>query len=306
MELSEAELASVRLVSADEKNPLPEVGKDGVPEGGKWYFTETENLTYDKYPIQAPAGQLTAPMQPREAKLYIKEFFVQCHKVENLLVAATIRSDNYEHFYSNPGKDDGEHNRKALNLVAIKPPSGGTGGHTLFVLTGPTRVKPEGGGADEDILVSDDYYLLKLQIENKDIDIKKIQFVGNNSMVKWESNTQLEDVHSITGHAFRYEADPDDPNDKGDPNARTLHIDPILQRRLPAPISPVVDPNNPLPKGQVLFSLHRRQYWQYDKYAKPDFESALNLIVYDVFGNKHQVYVGFDGNDRNKLKIIGA
>ncbi|WP_448118936.1 hypothetical protein [Pseudomonas serbica] len=306
LELSEAELASVRLVSADEKNPLPEVGKDGVPEGGKWYFTETENLTYDKYPIQAPAGQLTAPMQPREAKLYTKEFFVQCHKVENLLVAATIRSDNYEHFYSNPGKDDGEHNRKALNLVAIKPPSGGTGGHTLFVLTGPMRVKPEGGGADEDVLVSDDYYYLKLQIENKDIDIKKIQFVGNNSMVKWESNTQLEDVHSITGHAFRYEADPDDPNDKGDPNARTLHIDTILQRRLPAPISPFVDPNSPLPKGQVLFSLHRRQYWQYDKYAKSDFESALNLIVYDVFGNKHEVYIGFDGNDRNKLKIIGA
>jgi hypothetical protein len=306
LELSEAELASVRLVSADEKNPLPEVGKDGVPEGGKWYFTETENLTYDKYPIQAPAGQLTAPMQPREAKLYTKEFFVQCHKVENLLVAATIRSDNYEHFYSNPGKDDGEHNRKALNLVAIKPPSGGTGGHTLFVLTGPTRVKPEGGGADEDVLVSDDYYYLKLQIENKDVDIKKIQFVGNNSMVKWESNTQLEDVHSITGHAFRYEADPDDPNDKGDPNAKTLHIDTILQRRLPAPISPFVDPNSPLPKGQVLFSLHRRQYWQYDKYAKSDFESALNLIVYDVFGNKHEVYIGFDGNDRNKLKIIGA
>ncbi|WP_448144964.1 hypothetical protein [Pseudomonas silesiensis] len=306
LELSDAEYDSIRLVSANDHVALPEVGKDGVPQGRKWHYTETEN-DYDKYPASVVASQPAASSPTREAKRYTKEFFVQCHKVENLLVAATIRNDNNQRFYSNPGDDDDEQSKKVLNLTAVQPAEGGPGGQTLFELTGPTRVSPDGADTGDDFtLESIDYYYLRLLIKGEQVAIRKIEFVGNNSLVKWESNTQLEDVYSITGHAFRYAPDPEDPTDEGDPDAKLLRIDPILVRRLNNLPDPLVNPSATVPKGEVLFSLHRCQYWIYDKYTKSDFDSTLDVIVYDAYGNKHNVLIGFDGNNRNKLKIVGT
>ncbi|MHC8305648.1 hypothetical protein [Pseudomonas sp. PB3P13] len=301
LELSEDEYKSISLVSAEQHIPLPEVGEDGVPEGGKWYFTEDPN-GYKPHPDSATAHQLTAaPGQPRVATMHIKEFFVQCHKVENLMVAASIRSDNYETFYSNPGTSDGEVNHKARNLVAVEPPEGGTIGQVVLTFgdNPPTRV--EGDKDDEVDLNTTDYYYLKLLVRGVQVGIKSIEFDRNTSMIKWESDTQLEDVYSITGYALA-----DDKDDRGN---QILHIDEILLRRLgpntqvPAPI---VNPSAPVPKGQVLFSLHRREYWQFDKYAKADFDTSLHVKVIDDYGNRHSVRIGFDGVDRNKLKIIGS
>lgn len=306
LELSDAEYDSIRLVTANDHVALPPVGRDGVPQGRKWHYTETEN-DYDKYPASVVASQPAASSPTRAAKLYTKEFFVQCHKVENLLVAATIRNDNNERFYSNTGDHDDEQSKQVRNLIAVQPPEGGTGGQTLFELTGPTRVFPDGADTGDDYtLESIDYYYLRLLIKGEQVAIRKIEFVGNNSLVKWESNTQLEDVYSITGHAFRYAPDPEDPTDKGDPDAKLLRIDPILVRRLNNPPDPLVNPSATVPKGEVLFSLHRCQYWRYDKYTKSDFDSTLELNVYDAYGNKHNVLIGFDGNNRNKLKMVGA
>jgi hypothetical protein len=300
VELSESEYASIRLVSADQKIPLPEVGEDGVPEGNKWYYTEAEN-TYDTYPHQNVASPLEVQGN-RPKGVQVKEFFVQCHKVENLRVAAMLRSDNYEDFYSNPSPDDGEANRKVINLVAVKPPDAGTVGGVVFTFgdpgSWPTRV--EGDPDDENDLSTLDYYYLKLLIKQVQVGIKTIKFIGNTSMVKWESDTSLEDVHSITGYALA-----DDKNDQGE---TILHIDEILMRRLSGQLQlPVetVKPGSPVPRGEVLFSLQRREYWRYDRYAKSDFDAALNVIVYDTYGNKHSVRIGFDGVNRNKLKVIG-
>ncbi|CAI8909325.1 Structural protein [Pseudomonas sp. IT-P258] len=298
LELSDAEYKSIRLVSAYEKNPLPEVGEGGVPEGGKWYVTETEN-GYRPHPDLVTA-QPTGAGQTREANMYIKEFFVQCHKVENLMVSATIRSDSRETFYSNPSKDDGEHNHKTRNLIAVAPPDGGVGGQVVLTFGDNPATRVE-GGADEDDMNTTDYYYLKLMIKGVQEKIKDIQFVGNSSMIKWESDTQLEDIYSITGYAL-----PDVKNAQGQ---QILHIDDILLRRLgdktQSPL-PFVNPGYPVPEGQVLFSLHRREYYQYDRYAKADFDAALHVIVIDVYGNKHSVRIGFDGTNRNKLKIIGS
>ncbi|MHA6235337.1 hypothetical protein [Pseudomonas fluorescens group sp. PF-69] len=298
LELSEAEYKSIRLVSADEKNPLPEVGKDGVPEGGKWYVSETEN-GYRPHPDLVTA-QPTLAGQTRAPTMYVKEFFVQCHKVENLMVSASIRSDNRETFYSNPSKDDGEHNNKTCNLVAVAPPEGGTVGQVLLTFGDGEPLRVEGDG-DDVTLNNTYYYYLKLMIKGVQVRIKDIEFVGNSSMVKWESDTQLEDVFSITGYALS-----DVKNAQGQ---QILHIDDILLRRLDSRIQvplPIVNPSFPVPEGQVLFSLHRREYWQFDRYAKADFDTSLHVIVIDVYGNKHSVRIGFDGNNRNKLRIIGA
>ncbi|WP_448144965.1 hypothetical protein [Pseudomonas silesiensis] len=306
LELSPDEYDSIMLVSANDHVALSPVGTDGVPQGRKWHYNENEN-DYDKYPASVIASQPAVSSPTREAKRYTKEFFVQCHKVENLLVAATIRNDNNQRFYSNPGDDDDEQSKKVLNLIAVQPPEGGTGGQTLFELTGPTRVFPDGADSGDDYtLESIDYYYLKLLIKGTKVDIKKIEFVGNSSMLKWESNTHLEDVYSITGHAFRHAPDPEDPDDKGDPDAKLLRIDPILLRRLNNPPDSLVLPSAPVPKGEALFSLHRCQYWRYDKYAKSDFDSTLELIIHDAYGNRHGVTIGFDGNNRNKLKIVGT
>lgn len=294
-ELSESEYESIKLVSAEQKVALPEVGEDGVPEGNKWHYTETQNI-YNPYPHPV-VSQEDPPNRPKG--LVVKEFFVQCHKIEDLRVAARLRSDSYETIYSNPG-DVGEPDHKVINLVAVEPPDAGTIGGVVFTFgdpgNWPVRVD---GGDDEDDLNTLDYYYLKLLIMQKQVEIKKVQFVGNTSMVKWESNTTLEDVHSITGYAVA-----DDTNDQGD---TILHVDEILMRRLGGQHHiphETVHPSYPVPKGEVLFSLQRREYWQFDRYAKSDFDRALDLIVFDVYGNRHSVRIGFEGVNRNKLRIV--
>lgn len=297
LELSDTEFDSIRLVSANEHIALPETGEDGVPEGGKWHYNATEN-GYKQFPDLVAHSPSTTPGQTRAAKMHIKEFFVQCHKVESLLVSARIRSDSGEFFFSNPNKDDGEVNKKAINLVAAPPPDSGEIGQVILTFGDkePDRVE---GYEDDFTLENTYYYFLKLLIRGVQVPIKNIQFVGNSSMVKWESDTQLEDVHSITGYAL--------PNDRNSEGQQILHIDEILVRRLggTAP-TPIVNPSWPVPDGQVLFSLHRRQHWRYDKYTKSDFDSALKVLVYDVYGNKHSVNISFEGSNRNRLKINGS
>lgn len=300
-ELSEDEYKSIKLVSAAQKVALPEVGEDGVPENNKWHYTETRN-DFDFYPYAVTASN--PEQQPNRPKNeVVKEFFVQTHSVENLRIAAMLRTDNYEPIYTNGEAGDGEANRKVINLVAVQPPEGGTVGGTVFTFGNPgewpVRVG-DGDPDDENDLTTLDYYFLKLLINQKQVAIKKVKFVGNSSMVKWESDTMLEEIHSITGYAMR-----DDKNDQG----RTiLHTDEILLRRLVGQLDApqeTVDPGNPVPEGQVLISLQRREYWRYDRYVKSDFDRALDLIVFDAYGNRHSVQIGFEGINRNKLRIVG-
>jgi hypothetical protein len=289
-QLSDSEYESIRLVSADQRLPLEEVGEGGVPKDGRWHFNVAEN-EYEKYPQQNPA------VKERTNAVQVKEFFVQCHKVENLRVAALLYNDNLRPFYSNDEPGDGEENRKVINLIAVQPPEGGTEGGVSFTLSEPTRV--EGGGDDEDMSTLD-YYHLKLLINGVQVAIKDIEFTSNASMVRWETNTTLEDIHSITGYAIR-----NDLNEDGD---TILHIDEKIMRRiaqqtqLPAE---TVSPTHPVPAGEVLFSLQRREYWRYDQYIKAEFDAAIQAMVFDKFGNKHSVNIGFDGTNRNQLKIIG-
>jgi hypothetical protein len=299
-ELSDEEYKSIKLVSAVQKVALPEVGESGVREGNKWHYNETRNeFNFYSHQVTAsnPQEQSNRPKNER-----VKEFFVQTHDVENLRIAAMLRSDNHETKYSNEGAEDGEANRKVINLVAVQPPEGGTVGGIVFTFGNPgewpVRVG-DGDPDDENDLTTLDYYFLKLVINQKQVAIKKVQFVGNSSMVKWESDTLFEDIHSITGYAMR-----DDKNDQG---KTILHIDEILLRRLVGQLDApqeTVDPGYPIPEGQVLFSLQRREYWQYDRYAKSDFDRALDLIVFDAYGNRHSVQIGFEGINRNKLRIV--
>ncbi|SFB39501.1 hypothetical protein SAMN03159488_03487 [Pseudomonas sp. NFIX10] len=294
-ELSESEIESIKLVSAEQKIPLPEVGEDGVPEGNKWYYTESENI-YERYP-HPTLSQEDPPKRPKG--MVVKEFFVQCHKVEDLRVAAMLRSDNYETFYSNPGSE-GDADRKVINLHAVEPPEAGTSGGVLLTFgdKGPTRV--DGDEDDEKDLTTLDYYYLKLLINQRQVPIKKIQFVGNSSMVKWESDTTLEDIHSITGYAIA--------NDRDNQGKIILHTDEILKRRLVGQVNApeeTVRDDSDVPIGEVLFSLQRREYWRYDRYAKSDFDKPLDVIVFDKYGNRHSVKIGFDGTNRNKLAIVG-
>lgn len=299
VKLSQTEYDSICLVTAEQKVPLPEVGEAGVPEGGKWYYTEAKN-TYETYPHQSltSAGDVQAP-EPIENE--VKEFFVQCHNVENLRIAAKLTSDSYQEFYSNPDKNDGEVNNKVINLIAVKPPAGGSVGSVVFTFDNgdsyPTRV--EGPGEYDDVLDTLDYYYLKLLIKSELVEIRKIVFEKNSSMVKWESDTTLEDIHSVVGYAFG-----DDKNDQGQ---MRLHVQDEVMRKLTdqsnLPKSIVISGKEP-PVGQVLFSLQRRQYWQFDKYVKADFDTAIPLVVYDVYGNKHTLRITFDGVNRNRLSLL--
>ena len=299
--VSESEFESIKLVTAEQKVSLPEVGEDGVPEGGKWHYTEVRN-TYDPYPTNLTPASNQEMQQNRPKGMVLKEFFVQTHSIEDLRVSARIRSDSFETLYSNPTPEDST-GTKVIDLFAVEPPEGGSGGVTAFTFgdpgTWPVRVDAD-DPEDENDLTTLDYYYLKLMIRNTQVPIRKVQFVGNCSMVKWESDTTLEDVHSITGYAFA--------GDENENKETILHIDEILYRRLLGQLNvpeQTVDPGNPVPPGVVLFSLQRREFWRYDGYAKSDFDRALDVIVFDRYGNRHNVKIGFDGNNRNKLRIIG-
>ena len=300
VELSDAELASLCLVTADQKIPLPQVGVGGVAKGNKWHCTDRADELYDPYPRQGFVSPVMVKTHSTKG-VQVKEFYVQCHKIEDLRVAAMLISDSYRPFYTNGGTDDGEANRKVINLVAKEPPQGGTVGGVVLTFGNPgewpTRVE---GGQDDDDLSSLDYYYLKLKVHDVQKIIKRIEFGGNASMVKWESNTTLEDVHSFTGYSFG-----DEKNEQGD---SILHVDEILLRRIDGQVQPprlTVDRGYPVPAGQVLFSVQRREYWQYDRYMKADFDRALDVSVYDNYGNKHPVQIGFEGTNRNRLKIVG-
>ncbi|WP_143520721.1 hypothetical protein [Pseudomonas lundensis] len=285
--LSQAEFDSIRLVTADEHVALPEVGQGGVPEGGKWHFTETEN-TFNKYPGSTVVS--VARTQVHNDSLVVKEFFVQCHKVEDLRIAAKIVNDSYGPFYSNTTDDDGELGRKVITLYAVEPPFGGSEGMTQLMFGElPKRVS---GGKDEMTLNTLDYYYLKLLIDNTHVPIHKVEFAGAISMVKWESETSLEDVHSITGYSF------------GDD---LVHYDYNLLSKLAGqsyfPVS-TVHPSHDTPDGEVLITLQRREHWRYDKYTSRTFAKALSVTVYDVSGNKYSTSIGF-GEDRNTL-VVGT
>ncbi|WLG99811.1 hypothetical protein PSH92_20960 [Pseudomonas beijingensis] len=299
-EVSESEFESIKLVTAEQKVSLPEVGEDGVPEGGKWHYTEARN-SYDPYPHQTPAlNQETQQNRPKG--MVVKEFFVQTHNIEDLRVSARIRSDSFDTLYSNPTPEDSS-GSKVVDLFAVEPPEAGGGGITAFTFETPGvewPVRVEGDKDDENDLTTLDYYYLKLMIRNVQVPIRKVQFVGNCSMVKWESDTTLEDVHSITGYAIAGDANED--------GKTILHIDEILSRRLLGQLDvpkEVVDQRYDVPPGEVLFSLQRREFWRYDGYVKSDFERALDVIVFDRYGNLHSVKIGFEGINRNKLRIIG-
>jgi len=285
--LSQAEFDSIRLVTADEHVALPEVGQGGVPEGGKWHFTETEN-TFNKYPGSSVVS--VARTQVHNDSLVVKEFFVQCHKVEDLRIAAKIVNDSYGPMYSNTTDDDGELGRKVITLYAVEPPFGGSEGMTQLMFGEvPKRVS---GEKDEMTLNSLDYYYLKLLIDNTQVPIHKVEFAGAVSMVKWESETSLEDVHSITGYSF------------GDD---LVHYDYNLLSKLAGqsyfPVS-TVHPSHETPKGEVLITLQRREHWRHDKYTSRTFAKALSVTVYDVSGNKYSTSIGF-GEDRNTL-VVGT
>lgn len=297
IDLSPSEYESICLVSADQKHPLPLVGKAGVAEGEKWHYTLDEDKRYDKFPSAGALDSEGHAVAPRDVKP--KTFYVQCHSVEDLRISARLRSDNGEYFYSNPRPSDGEADGKVIRLTAVKPPVGGVVGQVAFTFDEgqgakvPTRVE---GQADDEDLSTLDYWYLKLVIQGVQTQIRGIEFVGNSSMVRWESNSSLEDVHSITGYAKHGDID-------GEGRTR-LHFDPVLYRRVPGVRpAPTVHPSQPTRAGQVLFSLERREYWNFDPVAKRQFDTSLKAIVYDAYGNRHPVGIGFDGNDRNNLKI---
>ena len=298
VELSDTEFASLCLVTADQYIPLPEVGMGGVPKGKKWHYTEQVNELYDPYPHLGPVSPVEVTNHLTEV-VQVKEFYVQCHSIENLRITAMLLSDSYLPYYSNV--DGGsDRNKTEIQLVAKEPPVGGTVGGVALTFANtsqwPRRVE---GDADEDDLSTLDYYYLKLKIHEVQKKIKRVEFNGNTSMLKWESDTTLEDVHSLTGYSFG-----DQKNEQGE---TILHVDDILLRRINGQVQPprlIVHPNNPVPDGEVLFSVQRREYWQYDRYVNADFSKALDVSVYDNYGNKHSVKIGFDGTNRNRINIV--
>jgi hypothetical protein len=52
-------------------------------------------------------------------------------------------------------------------------------------------------------------------------------------------------------------------------------------------------PGKEVPNGELLISLHRCEYWNFDLGCEPDYTKGLTLIIHDVSGNRHRVRVNF-------------
>jgi hypothetical protein len=282
--ISETELNSIQLLAKDENNewqPLPRTGKSGVPEGGEWGYGIEAN-DYIQYP--APP---VAPGRHRPTALDVgyASFYVQSRASGTLQIAASMRGDDGLTYLSTVEGDHSDPER-TITLRAEDPPDFANSAYTFDVVrvagadAGDDNNDGENDGNDRD-LVTVDYYLLKLVLYDEQILIKHVEFAAAKSMVQWESRQFDEDVCSFTGYAVA--------------GSNALNFDPLLYARMPENIKPKKElvPGKEVPNGELLISLHRCEYWNFDLGCEPDYTKGLTLIIHDVSGNRHRVRVNF-------------
>ncbi|WP_095149320.1 hypothetical protein [Pseudomonas sp. Irchel s3a18] len=292
VEVSDEEMASIQLVRKDEHGkwlPLDRVGLSGVPEGGGWAYNLEAN-DYDPYPPVTGHEQPTGGAVPHERTAL---FYVQSRAMGTLEIAASLRGDNGITYLSN-GVGDPSAPERTITLSCEEPPDYSGAVYTLT----PKRMEGADDGFDAEFenqgndkdLTTVDYYLLRLEIDRVIIPIRKVEFLAAKSMVQWESRQLDEDVCSFTGYAYA--------------GSRELRFDPLLYARIPEPLRPdkEIDRSFVIPSGQLMLSLHRCEYWKFDKGCEPDYTVGLDLIIHDHYGSRHRVKIDFKNpSNRNSL-----
>ena len=292
VEASDEEMASIQLVRKDEHGkwlPLDRVGLSGVPEGGGWAYNLEAN-DYDPYP---PVTGHEQPARGAVPHARTASFYVQSRAMGTLEIAASLRGDNGITYLSN-GVGDPSAPDRTITLSCEEPPDYSGAVYTLT----PKRMEGadekfdaefENPGNDKD-LTTVDYYLLRMEIDRVIIPIRKVEFLAAKSMVQWESRQLDEDVCSFTGYAYA--------------GSRELRFDPLLYARIPEPLRPdkEIDRSFVIPSGQLMLSLHRCEYWKFDKGCEPDYTVGLDLIIHDHYGSRHRVKIDFKNpSNRNSL-----
>jgi hypothetical protein len=294
VDISDEELDSIQLVT-ENWVPLKQVGKDGVPPAPEnpdapwdpWGYSNTRN-PYRAY--QGQKSELSVVETGRSQNGRSRTFYVQTRANTKLKIAAYLRGDNGLPYYSNEAGGSVADKR----LIEITPePAPNFVGSVLKMKSIRAVHQSE--------MSTIDYYYLELNYNNALVRFKTIEFPAAKSIVQWESRQFDEDICSFTGYALE--------------NSSVLNFDPLLYARMPnvpAPEEGEVDkrvrpdktviPGRECPEGQLLISLHRTQYWNFDIGCEPDYTEGLNLPVLDIDGNRHLVKVNFrTPTDRNTL-----
>jgi hypothetical protein len=293
--ISESELASIQLLAKDENDdwqPLPRTGRSGVPEGGKWGYGIEAN-DYIQYPVsQGDPGRHA----PAALDVGYVTFYVQSRASGTLQIAASMRGDDGLTYLSTMEGDPGDSER-TITFRAVDPVDFADSVYTYNVLrvAGTDEEDDdndgENDGNDKD-LVTVDYYFLKLELYDDQILIHHVEFEAAKSIVQWESRQFNEDVCSFTGYALA--------------GSRVLNFDPLLYARIPENIRPKKEllQNKVVPPGELLFSLHRCEYWNFDLACEPDYTGGLIVLIYDDSGNRHRLKVNFKSPlNRNSLEF---
>lgn len=159
-------------------------------------------------------------------------------------------------------------------------------------------------------LTTCDYWTLRHElpsIPSLPIPIVRLEWAADLMQVKWESEQNNEDLFSYLGFALIESANT--------PNAldfASVLFDPLLYNRTEATVQPrfqVIDRVHAPSPGQVLISVNRVTnifYRQRKKIADENndvfpFENQGVLTLWDEFGNKMRLLIGFETTNRNKI-----
>jgi hypothetical protein len=297
VDVSDAELASIRLVTKNHVR-LKQVGKDGVPPKpadpeAAWDPWGSNNTKNEFLQFSGQKQEAETAVSSRGPNGRTRTFYVQTRANTKLEIAAFMLGDNGLPYYSNEDGGSVIDGR----IIEITPEPVPNYANSAYKLT-PKRVAKSD---NDDRLSTIDYYYLELNHNNRQIKFKRIEFPANKSIVQWESRQFDEDICSFTGYALEHSSQ--------------LNFDERLYQRMPDVPAPGVGevdkrvrPSRTViggqecPEGQLLISLHRCQYWNFDLGCEPDYTTGMKLNIYDVHGNRHAVIIEFRTPiDRNTL-----
>ena len=292
VDLTASELASLRLIFAEDQNELPYVGEDGIPEAApseKQWAANKVNSGYRPHPATPPS----APLAEDKNSVFL---FIHTRGVTFKRIAAALTRADYAEFNSTEN-DGSEEKDNIIKITPVVPPS-----YTEdnFEFTRLKRSEGDQGDAgdpgdqDEDDyeLNTTDYYTLRLKDGSQYIDFVRFEFEGHSSMVQWESRQFAEEVGSYTGYSLS--------------GSNSLQFDPVFIRTIPELQRPSTTllGNITTPQGAILISLHRRMNFPYNDMIYEEFTHPIRLKLIDEFGNLHRINVQF--KSRNELtRVVG-
>lgn len=302
LEISDADLASLKLYAEGNDNALPFLGVNerGIPVGPDgqtlvpWAVSVRLN-EIDPY----GSGSIQAIAQPAEGKVRTRVFYIHARVAQTITVSASLQnSESLQVVYSRE-RTDGK-----VDVTGVPALTFTRDQYSFERERISTNVSPIDG--DEFVYLDEtiDYYRLPFvsngQALLKFVELKIPEDI-NRSTVKWASQ-QFEDHYcSYTGFSLK-------PFKGTSPSQERLLFDGMLYRmaRAGKHTLPGLAPGKGPAEGGLIISLNRTadlKFWDDVQTGEPyraSLERPLMLELIDQHGNQHKLRVEFHLDERDR------